>query len=96
VVTEQSCQTATEVSNRTRTNIDTAKGQLSDGNKVRASLVIEENRRIAPNARNFIDAARNLKPVGQWTAEMAAAVSRPRSRGRRWSHRHRREALVLK
>lgn len=59
------------------TFVAAAEKQRLEENKVSATRVIEENRRIGLNdPRNFIDAAGNLKPVGQWTAEMAAAVSR--------------------
>ena len=54
-----------------------AEKQRLEANKVSATRVIEENRRIGFNdPRRFIDARGNLKPITEWTEEMAAAVSK--------------------
>ena len=48
-----------------------------EANKVSATRTIEENRHIAYNdPRLFIDLYGNLKPISEWTAEMAAAASK--------------------
>jgi phage terminase small subunit len=54
-----------------------AEKQRLEDNKVSATRVIEENRRIGFNdPRRFIGADGNLKPIREWTDEMAAAVSK--------------------
>ena len=51
--------------------------QRLEANKVSATRVIEENRRIGfSDPRRFFDANTNLKSIAEWTEEMAAAVSR--------------------
>ena len=53
-----------------------AEKQRLEANKVSAARVIEENRRIGFNdPRRFFDASGNLKPITEWTEEMAAAVA---------------------
>jgi hypothetical protein len=48
-----------------------------DENRVSATRVIEENRRIGFNdPRRFIDSNGNLKPITDWTEDMASAVSK--------------------
>jgi phage terminase small subunit len=54
-----------------------AEKQRLEANKVSATRVVEETRRIGFNdPRRFIDANGNLKPITEWTEEMAAAVSK--------------------
>jgi len=54
-----------------------AEKERLEANKVSATRVIEENRRIGFNdPRRFIGADGNLKPIPEWTDEMAAAVSK--------------------
>jgi phage terminase small subunit len=51
--------------------------QRLEANKVSATRVIEESRRIGFNdPRRFFDANGNMKPITDWTEEMATAVSR--------------------
>jgi terminase small subunit-like protein len=54
-----------------------AEKQRLDENKVTATRVIEENRRIGFNdPRRFFAANGTLKPITEWTEDMAAAVSK--------------------
>jgi phage terminase small subunit len=56
--------------------VGAAEKQRLEANKVSATRVIEENRRIGFNdPRRFIDASGNLKPITEWTEEMAASVA---------------------
>ena len=60
-----------------QTFVAAAEKQRLEANKVSATRVIEENRRIGFNdPRRFIAASGNLKPITEWTEEMAAAVSK--------------------
>ena len=60
-----------------QTSVAVAEKQRLEANKVSATRVIEESRRIGFNdPRRFFDAKANLKPITEWTEEMAAAVSK--------------------
>jgi phage terminase small subunit len=54
-----------------------AEARQLEVNKISATRTIEENRRIAlSDPRSFFNAAGTLKPISEWTGEMAAAVSK--------------------
>ena len=58
-------------------DVAAAEARQLEVNKVSATRTIEENRRIAlSDPRSCFNAAGTLKPISEWTGEMAAVVSK--------------------